>query len=100
MTTTRTLDAALAIAALAVPAAQAQPADNTPLAPAAAHAQIEQDPPADVHAPLARVPAASARPQDMRHLRAGNAHVGAYPPGTTPAASRPQPTPSERSRSC
>ena len=71
MTTSRTLAAALAIGVLAVPAAQAQPADNAP-----------------------RRPAPHARVQDLRHLRAGAANVrprgardqasgGQYTPGAT-----------------
>jgi hypothetical protein len=75
MRTTRTLAATLAIAALTVPAAQAQPTDSAPAAPTAANAQNTQDPVPDIHAPLARVAAAKARAQDLRHLRAGDANV-------------------------
>jgi hypothetical protein len=93
MSTTRTLAAALAIGALAVPAAQAQPADNAPPVPASANTQ-KQDPVADIHAPLARAAAANARAQDLRHLRADNSNVGraananfgTYTPGGSPGA--------------
>jgi hypothetical protein len=92
MSTTRALAAALAIAALAVPAAQAQPAENAPLVRASANAQHKQDPIADIHAPLARAAAANAnaRAQDLRHLRVANANVGAYTPGATPGAYQPR----------
>jgi hypothetical protein len=90
MSTTRTLAAALAIAALAVPAAQAQPADNAPNANVSAKAQITQDPIADIHAPLARVAAANARAQDLHHLRAGAHSVNA--PGATAVDSATRPS--------
>ncbi len=87
MTITRTLAAALAIAAFAVPTAQARPADNTQLARTSADAQSKQDPIADVHAPLARA-AARARAQDLRNQRAANANVRMYTSGT-PQPPRP-----------
>jgi hypothetical protein len=68
MTTTRTLAAALAIAALAVPAAHAQPTDiHTPTAQAAAKAQSKQD----LRSADTREAAVGPREQDPRHLQAG-----------------------------
>jgi hypothetical protein len=62
MSITRTLAAALAIAALAAPTAAAY----------------------DIHAPLAR---AAAKAQKHEDLRSPDAKVGAYTPGATPAVS-------------
>ena len=73
MTTSRLLAAALAIGALAAPAAQARPADN---------------------APVARTAAASARVHDLRHLRAGAINtVGTSTPAVQPATRRRLPGP-------
>ena len=69
-TTTRTLATTLAIAALAVPAAQARPAD--------------------IHAPLARAAAANASAQDLNHLRAAAHPVNA--PGATAVDSATRPS--------
>jgi hypothetical protein len=80
MSFTRPLAAALAIAALAVPAAQAQPTDmHASVAQAAAKAQQKQD----LRSADTRDAAVSARKQDLRHLQAG----GSYTPGSTPAVS-------------
>jgi hypothetical protein len=71
MSITRTLAAALAIGALAVPAAQAQPAD--------------------IHAPLAR---AAAEAQNMQDLRSADARDAAqHPRGATAVESAAQPGP-------
>ncbi len=69
--TTRTLAAALAIAALAVPAAQAQPAD--------------------IHAPLARAAAEAQNKQDLRSADARDA--AQHPRGATAVESAVQPGP-------
>jgi Ni/Co efflux regulator RcnB len=82
MSITRTLIATLAIAALAAPAARAQPAD--------------------MHASVAQAAAKAHQKQDLRHLRAGGAatkheqdarpheqNVGAYTPSAIPAVSYP-----------
>jgi hypothetical protein len=94
MSTSRTLAAALAIAALTVPAAQARPADNAPLALTAAKAQHKHESIPNIDPPVVRVAAANARAQDLRHLRAGaanvdhaaDANVGTYTPGDSPGA--------------
>jgi hypothetical protein len=75
MRTTRTLAATLAMVALAVPAAQARPADGA----SAARAQSKQGSTVDAHhAALAHH--AAARTEDLRHLRAANG--GTYMPRT------------------
>ena len=66
MSITRTLAAALAIAALAAPTSAAY----------------------DIHAPLAR---AAAKAQKHEDLRSPDAKVGAYTPGAIPAVSYPRP---------
>jgi hypothetical protein len=97
MSITRTLIATLAIAALAVPAAQAQPADmHASVAQAAAKTQQKQDlrsadardaarhprtPDHAIQAPAATKHEQDARPRDT--------NVGAYTPGAIPAVSYP-----------
>jgi Ni/Co efflux regulator RcnB len=82
MSITRTLIATLAIAALAVPAAQAQPADmHASVAQAAAKTQQKQD-----------LRSADARDAATKHEQAPRPHednVGAYTPGAVPAVSYP-----------
>jgi hypothetical protein len=78
MSTTRTLAAALAIAALAAPAAQAQPADmHASVAQAAAQAQNRQD----LRSPDARDAATTQAKQDLRSADAQDAAVHPRGPG-------------------
>jgi hypothetical protein len=82
MSITRTLAAALAIGALAVPAAQAQPADiHSPLARAAAEAHNKQD----LRSADARDAAQRPRSADASGTQPGAPTWPAHPQPITPA---------------
>ena len=82
MSITRTLIATLAIAALAVPAAQAQPADmHASVAQAAAKTQQKQD--------LRSADARDAATKHDQDARPHEENVAAYTPGAIPAVSYP-----------